>query len=129
MRTLITGAAGFLGQGLVGAFEQGETCVLRLMDVRPFASRHEVVVGSVADLACVRAAMRGVDAMVLAHMAPRSPDAYAEPPVCFDINVKGTANLFFAAQEGLRFLTGNQRFFGRMFLLGFRRMFGGRDID
>lgn len=99
MKVLITGAAGFLGQGLVAAFEQAEGYALRLMDVRPFESWHEVVVGAVEDLACVRAAMQGVDAMVIAHMAPRNPDAYADPPICFDVNVKGTANLFFAAQE------------------------------
>jgi nucleoside-diphosphate-sugar epimerase len=36
-------------------------------------------------------------------MAPRDPDAYATPERCVDVNVKGTANLLFAAQEtGIR---------------------------
>lgn len=98
MRILITGAGGFLGQGLVHVLaEAGHS--LRLLDVRPFKSPHEVVIGSVTDLACARLAMKDMDGLLIAHMAPRSPDAYVEPPVCFDINVKGTANLFFAARE------------------------------
>jgi nucleoside-diphosphate-sugar epimerase len=97
MRVLVTGAAGFLGQGLIVPFEKhGHS--LRLMDFRPFTSKHEVVVGSVADLEAVRAAVRGVDAIVIAHMA-KNPDAYVDPTVPFDVNVKGTANLFFAAHE------------------------------
>ena len=103
MRILITGAGGFLGQGLVVPFEEAGGYALRLMDVRPFDSRHEVVVGDVADLAAVQAAVRGMEALIIAHMAPRTPNAYEAPPACFDINVKGTANLFHAAQaEGIK---------------------------
>lgn len=98
MRVLITGAGGFLGQGLVDVFAKAGHA-LRLLDVRKFESAHEVVAGSVADLPCVRAAIRDIEGLVIAHMAPRTPDAYAEPPACFDINVKGTANLFYAARE------------------------------
>ena len=99
MRVLITGAAGFLGQGLVKVFGDAGHA-LRLMDVRPFdVPGHEMIVGSVADLPTVRAAMIDMEALVIAHMAPRAPDSYAEPPACFEINVKGTANLLFAAHE------------------------------
>jgi len=98
MKVLVTGAAGYLGRGLIVPFaDHGHE--LRLMDVREFDSPHEVVAGTVEDLDQVRDMVAGVDAVVIAHMAPRSPDSYAEPPVCFDINVKGTANLLFAAAE------------------------------
>lgn len=100
MKTLITGAGGFLGQGMIGPFvDHGHS--LRLMDVVPFQSPpHEVVAGSVADYAQVEAAMRGVDCLVIAHMAPRGPDNinYQTPGLPFAINVTGTVNLFHAAQ-------------------------------
>jgi len=97
MNILFTGSAGYLGRGIVVPFEKsGHT--LRLMDVRPFETSHECVIGDVADLEDVRKAVRGVDAVVIAHMA-KNPDAYVIPTTAFDVNVKGTANLFFAANE------------------------------
>ncbi|MFA4945414.1 MAG: NAD(P)-dependent oxidoreductase [Lentisphaeria bacterium] len=99
MKILITGAAGFLGKGLVVPFEQHGQA-LRLMDVVPFTSPHEVVVGDVADAAAVGKAVAGVDGIVIAHMAPRGENNanYSTPEMAFNINVKGTANLFHAAR-------------------------------
>jgi len=97
MKILFTGSAGYLGRGVIIPFEtSGHT--LRLMDVRPFNTPHECVVGDVADLETVRTVVRGVDAVVIAHMA-KNPDAYTTPTIAFDVNVKGVANLFFAAHE------------------------------
>jgi len=82
---------------MIPAFEHHKH-TLRLMDVHPFETPHEMVAGSVADLDSVRSAVRGMDAIVIAHMA-KNPDAYVDPTLPFDINVKGTANLLFAAAE------------------------------
>ena len=102
MKILMTGAGGFLGRGMIGPLvEAGHT--LRLMDVVPFESPHEVVVGDVCDMDACRRAMAGQDAVVMTHMAPNRPEVYATPPLPFDINAKGTANLFAAAvEQGVR---------------------------
>jgi nucleoside-diphosphate-sugar epimerase len=102
MRVLITGASGFLGQGLVVPFEErGDT--LRLLDVAPMETPHEQVAGDVTDLEFAINAVDGVDAIVIAHMARNSDGAYDVPTKPFDVNVKGTANLFHAAiQHGVK---------------------------
>ncbi|MFH1566945.1 MAG: NAD(P)-dependent oxidoreductase [Gemmatimonadota bacterium] len=101
MKVLVTGAAGYLGRGLVIPFEG--RCDLRLMDVTDFDTPHEKVVGSVADLDAVQRAMDGVDALVIAHMASRQAGSYEAPPAAYAANVTGTANLFHvAAARGLK---------------------------
>jgi len=97
MRVLVTGAAGFLGRGMVLPFEGAHG--LRLMDVVDFESPHETMIGSVADLDDARRAVEGVDGIVIAHMASRQAGSYETPVAPFDVNVKGTANLLFAAVE------------------------------
>ena len=98
MKVLVTGAGGFLGRGLIVPFEE-KGYDLRLMDVMPFQSPHETIVGDVADLEAVRRALDGVDAVVIAHMASRQAGSYEIPTLPFDANVKGTANIFFAGVE------------------------------
>lgn len=68
------------------------------MEPYEVASAHEVFQGDVVNLDEVRGALEGMEAVIINHMAPRSPNAYDIPERCFDINVKGTANLFFAAE-------------------------------
>lgn len=97
MKILITGAAGYLGRGLVKPFLGKHE--LRLMDVADWQAPAGKLIGSVADLDLCRKAMQGMDAVVIAHMATRQTGSYETPVLPFDINVKGTANLFFAAVE------------------------------
>jgi nucleoside-diphosphate-sugar epimerase len=97
MKILVTGAGGYLGQGLVLPFAGRHS--LRLMDLKSFASPHELFVGDVADLDAARRAVVGMDAILIAHMASRQAGAYDTPPLAFDVNVKGTANLFLAGIE------------------------------
>lgn len=102
MHILLTGAAGFLGRGMVATLAQGGHR-LRLLDVVPATAEppHAAVVADVADPAAVAAAMRGVDALVIAHMAPRGEGNvnYRTPALPLAINVGGTATLLQAAQE------------------------------
>jgi len=97
MNILITGAGGYLGVGLIQRLACDHT--LRVMDIRAFDTSHELFIGDVTDLDCVRQAVDGMDAVVIAHMASRQPGTYNTPTLPFDINVKGTANLFAAAVE------------------------------
>ena len=97
MKTVITGAAGYLGQGLILAFEGKHD--LRLVDLVEFDSSHEVFVGNVTDLDDCHRMLDGVDALVIAHMASIQAGSYDTPAVPFDVNVKGTANLLLAAVE------------------------------
>jgi nucleoside-diphosphate-sugar epimerase len=69
------------------------------MDIKPFEGKHEKFIGSVADWETCRKAVKGMEALFIALMASRQEVAYETPPVAFDTNVKGTANLFFAGVE------------------------------
>jgi len=97
MKVLVTGAGGFLGRGLIAALEGRHE--LRLLDVCDWATPHEKLIGSVADLETCRQAVAGREAIVIAHMASWQSGSYNSPELPFDVNVKGTANLFFAAVE------------------------------
>ena len=94
-RVAITGAAGFLGQGIVKVL--GAHYPLRLFDVRKFEGPHESIVGDVSKLDDAMSLCAGCSHLVIGHMAPQGSPNYDTPTVPFDVNVKGTANLFHAA--------------------------------
>lgn len=98
MKILVTGGGGFLGKGMAETLAKNGHH-LRLMGRSSFETPHERFQGDVSVLDDVRRALDGMDAVVINHMAPREPNAYLAPEVCFKINVTGTANVLFAAQE------------------------------
>jgi len=97
MKVLLTGAMGYAGQGL--AKELSREHWVRAADIaeRPVTC-NEIAVGDITDYETCRQLVAGMDAMVLCHMSP-NPHGYVTPPMAFDINVKGTANLYHAAAE------------------------------
>jgi len=99
MNILITGGNGFLARGMAGPLsDAGHT--LRQMDCGDFETEYDRIQGDVAVLDDVRRALDGMDAVIICHMAPRNPNAYETPEMCFKINVTGTANILHLAQEG-----------------------------
>lgn len=101
MNIVLTGANGFLGRAVVPVL--GKEHTLRLVDVVPFESPHEVMVADVAELDAARRMVEGMDAVVLCHMASRQAGAYDTPELPFDVNVKGTAHVLSAAvAEGVQ---------------------------
>ncbi len=104
MDVLVTGAFGNVarlvvstlrsaGHGTVGLDLPGVTCPDQTRAVLD-----DVRLGSVEDLDRVVHATRGVDAVV--HLAVAGgEDAYEHPDVPFDVNVKGTYNVFEASRQ------------------------------
>lgn len=94
-RIAVTGAAGFLGRGITKVL--GAHYPLRLLDVVAVEGPWESRVGDVSRMEDAMALCEGCSDLVIGHMAPQGPN-YGTPTVPFDVNVKGTANLFHAAQ-------------------------------
>ena len=97
MNVLFTGASGYSGIGMVEILSAHH--MVRGADVvcKPSACR-EMLVADITDYETCRSLVNGMDAMALCHMAP-NPDGYKLPAPAFDVNVKGTANLYHAAAE------------------------------
>ena len=100
MKVLVTGSAGHLGEALVRTLGEARHEVIALDIV---ASPFTTMVGSIADPACVRRCMAGVDAVF--HTATlHKPHVVTHSMRDFvDINVTGTLNLLEeAAAVGVR---------------------------
>ena len=97
MKLLLTGAGGYTGRGVAEAL-RAEGHHVRGLDIRGAEGVDEAVTGDLTDLDVCRAALQGMEAAVLCHMAP-NPDGYKTPPTAIDVNVKGTANLYHAMAE------------------------------
>ncbi|WP_069884535.1 NAD-dependent epimerase/dehydratase family protein [Streptomyces luteocolor] len=95
---LLTGAAGGLGtlmRGLLPAYGHD----LRLFDVRPIPGEPDAVTADLADKEALRAAVRGVDAVL--HLAGISLESTFDK--ILRANIEGTYNLYEAArEEGVR---------------------------
>ena len=102
---LVTGGAGFIGSNLARlVVARGDT--LRILDDLSVGSLayldgvpHQLVRGSLADPASVKAAVTGADAIV--HLAARAgiPDSVTDPLGTFDANVTQTVGLLEEARR------------------------------
>ena len=90
MRVLVTGSAGHLGEALVRVLGAEGHDVVGL-DV--LASPHTAVVGSIADRALVREAVRGADAVLHAATLHKPHVGSHDRQAFVDTNVTGTLNL------------------------------------
>ena len=113
MRILVTGSSGHLGEALVRVLAS-EGCDVVGLDV--LASPYTTVVGSIADRACVRRCVRGVDA-VLHSATLHKPHVGSHGRRDFlATNVSGTLNLLeeaVAAGVGRFVFTSTTSAFGR----------------
>jgi len=102
MKVLVTGGAGAVGRAVVSRLvAQGyEVLVVgRSSDVKLCNARYEVC--DVTDYGAVRAKSRGCEAIV--HLAAIPSPGIVPGPELFEINVRGTFNVFHAAaEEGIR---------------------------
>jgi dihydroflavonol-4-reductase len=106
MKTLITGATGFIGSAVVRKV-LGRGREVRVL-VEPGASRRnlvglevEMVEGAIQDRSAVVRAMAGCD--VVYHLAAMYQLWLPDPRVMYDVNVEGTKTLLFAAlRAGVR---------------------------
>jgi hypothetical protein len=93
MKVLLLGANGYLGPHVIKALEPHHE--LRVTDIKPPAekSRHEYVRVDVSSLEQMRAAAKGMDAIV--NLAVLRPDR----KLAFDVNTRGCYNMMVAAVE------------------------------
>jgi UDP-glucose 4-epimerase len=98
MKVLVTGSTGGIGRWVVKRLlEAGHS--LRAMDVtaQPLSSDYEYLPGDVRDLATVRRAAQGMEAIV--HLAAIPFDMDRQDALVLETNILGTANILLAAQE------------------------------
>lgn len=98
MKVLVTGSTGMIGSWVVRRLlEAGHT--LRAMDItaQPASSDYEYIPGDVRDLATVRRAAQGMEAIV--HLAAIPFDMDRQEALILETNLLGTANVLLSAQE------------------------------
>lgn len=94
LNVLLTGAAGNIGQGLLGPFQ--ENYQLRTCDQRPVPGDPDAIVADLQDLEAMRRACAGIDVVV--HLAA-NPSTKATIEQLVPPNIFGLCNLYRAAQE------------------------------
>ena len=115
-RYLVTGGAGFIGSHLVGALLETGAAVRVLDDFSTgkranlegplpsaAAGRLEILEGDIRDPQVVGQACSGVEVVFHEAAFISVPESMDRPPECFDVNIKGTANVLEnARQAGVR---------------------------
>jgi UDP-glucose 4-epimerase len=113
MKFLITGGAGFIGSHIVEHLLNGghqarvlDNFTTGKRDNLAFAAGNaglEIIEGDIRDAGVVSSAMKGVDGVFHEAALVSVPKSVDQPALSFDINVKGTFNVFEAArQSGVR---------------------------
>lgn len=97
MRLLITGAAGVLGRGVTALAEKDGSYEIRLTDMLPVESKHEIVQADLSDLDQARGVCKGMDAVV--HCAAIHPWKKYTADQYLDWNIKGTHHLLQGAVD------------------------------
>lgn len=101
MNVLITGAGGFIGKAVVEVFKERHR--LRLFDQTqiPIEAPHESVVGDIANIQQVMAAMEGIEGVVNLAIATGGYGSETELPDDrpMDVSVKGTFNVLETARR------------------------------
>lgn len=102
-RLLITGGCGFIGSNLIAHLQANGGPEIRVFDNESLGSRAhiaefdiEFVQGDIRDEAAVCSAVKGVDAVVHLAADTRVIDSIENPSQNFDVNVRGSFNLFSA---------------------------------
>lgn len=98
MKVLVTGITGGIGRWVVKRLlETGHT--LRAMDItgQPVSLDYEYISGDVRDLALVRRAVHGMDAVV--HLAAIPYNMERMDELILDTNIRGTWNVLLASHE------------------------------
>ncbi len=98
MKILVTGSTGGIGKWVVRRLvEEGHT--LRTLDIpaQPASADYEHISGDVRDLAMVRRAVQGMEAVV--HLAAIPYDVERQDALILETNIQGTWNVLLAAHE------------------------------
>ena len=93
MRVMVTGGSGFIGSHVVERLVANghEPRIYDLVPPRnPCARMVEAVVGDICDVACVRRALRGCDAIVHLAAVADVNDAARDPSHADLVNARGT---------------------------------------
>ncbi|MGK4585488.1 NAD-dependent epimerase/dehydratase family protein [Kitasatospora sp. HPMI-4] len=97
MRVLVIGGSGHVGSLVLPAL--AERHEVRVLDPRPPAGDHDHVVGTATDPVALERAMRGVDVVLHAALAPRGDGGPACVAREFDVNVTSVHLALLAAHQ------------------------------
>lgn len=102
-RLLITGGCGFIGSNLIAHLQANGGPEIRVFDNESLGSRAhiaefdvEFVAGDIRDETAIADAVKGVDAVVHLAADTRVIDSIEDPSHNFDVNVRGSFNVFTA---------------------------------
>lgn len=94
MKLLMTGAASFVGAELARQCKEREVTCAGIDTV----AAADTVQADIRDRNLADAIPDGLDAVVHLAAISRDPDCRKDPPLCYDVNVAGTVNVFEAAR-------------------------------